>query len=263
MTALATTTTATATAALVVDGVSKSFGGVKAVTGCSFSVGKGEVVGLVGPNGSGKSTTLDLISGFLSTDSGTVFYNGQDVTHLSAPKRARLGLLRTFQKARGWSGLTVMENMLVAAPSRTFDSAWRGVLTPRAQRISEDADRLVAREILNRFGLSARISLLAGSLSGGEARLLEFARAVMAKADTVLLDEPLAGVNPVLITRLDEAIHVLAGEGVSVLVVEHNLPFIEDICDRVVVMAQGAVLDSGSMSEMRANAAVVDAYLGG
>lgn len=249
-------------ALLDVAGLTKSFGGVHAVRDCTFTVAEGTVVGLIGPNGAGKSTTIDLISGFKRPDSGTIRFAGQEVQGLPPHQISRLGLVRTFQTAREWPHLTVMENMLVAVRHKDREAVWRAVLTPRRVRQAEQQDRVTARALLNQFGLLRLKNEYASNLSGGQKRLLEFARIMFARPRMAVLDEPMAGVNPVLATGLCEAITTLASEGITVLMVEHNLPFVERVCPHTIVMAEGTHIAEGTMEELRRHRAVVDAYLG-
>jgi branched-chain amino acid transport system permease protein len=248
--------------ALRVTDLMKAFGGVKAVDGASFSVRAGSLTGLIGPNGAGKSTVINLISGFEAPDSGAIEFDGRRIDGKSAHAISRLGLMRSFQTAREWPGLTVMENMLLSTPVEGRDAIWRGLFTARRLRGTELADRVRARELLDAVGLLKLKDEPAGTLSGGQKRLLEFARLAAAGPRLVLLDEPQAGVNPVLRERMAELIRVMVASGVTVLMVEHNLPFLESLCDHVIVMAVGRCIATGSMAELRANRDVVDAYLG-
>lgn len=247
---------------LQVSGLAKSFGGVHAVKDCTLSVEERKVVGLIGPNGAGKSTALGLISGFLQPDAGTITFDGREVQGWPGYRVSRAGLMRTFQSPREWAGMTVMENMLVAAPQRGRSVIWRALLTRRSLARAEAQDREQARALLEEFGLMPLRDELAGNLSGGQKRLLEFARIMFAHPRMVLLDEPLAGVNPVLAQRIGDAISHLQASGITVLLVEHNLPFVEQVCDAIVVMAEGTTLARGSLAQLRADRAVVDAYLG-
>jgi ABC-type branched-subunit amino acid transport system ATPase component len=241
----------------------KYFGAAPAVAGFTFSVGHAEVVGLIGPNGAGKSTVTDLVSGFKHPDKGRILFQGRDVTGLPPHRVARAGLVRTFQIARVWPTLTVMENALVAAPDQGREVIWKAFLTPRKLRAAESADRARARVLLEEFGLIGLKNDTAETLSGGQKRLLEFVRIMMAAPRMVVLDEPMAGVNPVMAERIVAAVRRLNAEGITVLMIEHNLEFVEEVCPRVVVMAVGAVIASGSMEELRRHPEVVDAYLGG
>jgi len=249
-------------AALAVTGLTKAFGGVKAVSNASLSVQAGSLTGLIGPNGAGKSTMINLISGFEAPDSGAIVFAGQSIAGESAHAISRLGLMRSFQTPREWPDLTVMENMLMATPVDGREAIWRGLFKARALRTAELTDRVRARELLDEVGLLHLKDEPAGHLSGGQKRLLEFARLAAASPRLVLLDEPQAGVNPVLRERLAELIRNMVSRGVTVLMVEHNLPFLESLCDHVIVMALGSCIATGSMSELRANKDVVDAYLG-
>jgi len=251
-----------APATLEVTHLTKAFGGVKAVDDASLSVRAGSLTGLIGPNGAGKSTMINLISGFESPDSGRIVFDGKSIEGKSPHAISRLGLMRSFQSPREWPGLTVMENMLLATPIEGRETVWRGLLTARRLRAAESRDRVLARELLDEVGLLKLKNEPAGNLSGGQKRLLEFARLAAARPRLVLLDEPQAGINPVLRERMAELIRAMAASGVTVLMVEHNLPFLESLCDHVIVMALGSCIATGSMSELRANASVVDAYLG-
>jgi ABC-type branched-subunit amino acid transport system ATPase component/ABC-type branched-subunit amino acid transport system permease subunit len=251
-----------APAALEVTHLTKAFGGVRAVDDATLSVRAGSLTGLIGPNGAGKSTMINLISGFESPDSGRILFDGKSIEDRSPHAISRLGLMRSFQSPREWPGLTVMENMLLATPIEGRETVWRGLLTPRRLRAAESRDRELSRDLLDEVGLLKLKNEPAGNLSGGQKRLLEFARLAAARPRLVLLDEPQAGVNPVLRERMAELIRAMAASGVTVLMVEHNLPFLESLCDHVIVMALGSCIATGSMSELRSNASVVDAYLG-
>jgi ABC-type branched-subunit amino acid transport system ATPase component/ABC-type branched-subunit amino acid transport system permease subunit len=251
-----------APAALEVTHLTKAFGGVRAVDDATLSVRAGSLTGLIGPNGAGKSTMINLISGFESPDSGRILFDGKSIGGKSPHAISRLGLMRSFQSPREWPGLTVMENMLLATPIEGRETVWRGLLTPRRLRAAESRDRVLSRELLDEVGLLKLKNEPAGNLSGGQKRLLEFARLAAARPRLVLLDEPQAGINPVLRERMAELIRAMVASGVTVLMVEHNLPFLESLCDHVIVMALGSCIATGSMSELRSNASVVDAYLG-
>jgi ABC-type branched-subunit amino acid transport system ATPase component len=249
--------------ALEVRGLTKRFGGVIAVDACSFEAPLGQVTGLIGPNGAGKSTAIDLISGFKLPDSGTVLFKGREIQGHPPHQISRLGLIRTFQSPREWPGLTVLENVVMARwdPGREgFFGGLRGL--GRAHRVKAEHELVQAREILDEFGLSALRNERAGNLSGGQKRLVEFARIRMAAPELVILDEPMGGVNPVLGERMALAIEAFIASGTSVIVVEHNLPFIERVTQHVIVMAQGTVIAEGPFESLRSNADVVDAYLG-
>jgi ABC-type branched-subunit amino acid transport system ATPase component len=249
--------------ALEVRGLTKHFGGVYAVDGCSFQAPRGQVTGLIGPNGAGKSTAIDLISGFKLPDGGTVLFKGRAIEGLAPHHISRMGLIRTFQSPREWPGLTVLENVVMARWDAGRESFLRGVVgLARAQRDRSSAELAKAREILDEFGLLALRNERAGNLSGGQKRLVEFARIRMAQPELVILDEPMGGVNPVLGERMALAIEAFIATGTSVIVVEHNLPFIERVTEHVIVMALGTVIAEGPFESLRSNQDVVDAYLG-
>jgi ABC-type branched-subunit amino acid transport system ATPase component len=243
-------------------GVSKSFGGVHAVRDCSFTVPKGSLTGLIGPNGAGKSTTVDLVSGFKDVDAGRIVFEGRDIQNRPAHEVSRLGLMRSFQTPREWSHLSTLENLLVARIDDQLESLWTALVARRRIREAEEAERARARSLLAEFSLAKLTNELAGNLSGGQKRLLEFARIMMAKPRLVLLDEPQSGVNPVLGTRMGEGIRQMVDSGITVVMVEHNLEFVERLCDSVIVMALGTPIAKGSMAELREHPDVLDAYLG-
>ena len=247
---------------LEVRGLAKSFGGVHAVVDCSLTVMPNAIVGLIGPNGAGKSTAIDLISGFRAPDAGTVTFDSREIQGWNAHRVAGTGLMRTFQTAREWKSLTVMDNMLAAAPQQGMDAMWRAFASRRQLRAFDEANRATARGLLEQFGLTKLTDDFAGTLSGGQKRLLEFARIVISGARMVILDEPLAGVNPVLHSTMLDAVHQLIARNITCLVVEHNLSWIERACSEVFVMALGSTIGHGSMDTLRSDRAVIDAYLG-
>ena len=243
--------------------VVREFGGVRAVDGVSFSVRKGQLTGLIGPNGAGKSTLLAMLAGTLPVTSGNIIYQGADVTGVPAFKRARLGLVRTFQLASEFKRLTVMENLLSAVPGNRGDSFRGALLGRRYWRADEAAAVQRAAGLLERFGLVGVANSYAGDLSGGQRRLVEIMRALMAEPATLLLDEPMAGVHPNLARRIGAELVALCGEGMTILMVEHELAIMDEFCDPVVVMAEGRVLAEGTMQQLRGRSEVVEAYLVG
>jgi branched-chain amino acid transport system permease protein len=248
---------------LQVVGVSREFGGVRAVDDVSFAVREGTLTGLIGPNGAGKSTLLATLAGTLAVSSGSVIYRGQDITGMPAFRRARLGLVRTFQLASEFKRLTVMENLLSAVPVNRGDSFRGAVLGKRYWRSDESAAIARAGGILERFGLEGVANEYAGDLSGGQRRLVEIMRALMAEPGMLLLDEPMAGVHPNLARRIGHQLVTLCREGTTILMVEHELAIMDEFCDPVVVMAEGSVLAEGTMEQLRARSEVVEAYLVG
>jgi branched-chain amino acid transport system permease protein len=244
-------------------GVSRDFGGVHAVHEVSFSVRRGTLTGLIGPNGAGKSTLLAMLAGTLPVSSGKVLYRGADVTSVAAFRRARMGLVRTFQLASEYKRLTVMENLVSSVPGNRGDSFHGAMAGPRYWRADEDAAVARAVALLERFGLTDYANNYAGDLSGGQRRLVEIMRALMADPAMLLLDEPMAGVHPHLARRIGNELLALCADGMTILMVEHELAIMDEFCDPVVVMAEGAVLAEGTMEQLRGRQEVVEAYLVG
>jgi branched-chain amino acid transport system permease protein len=243
--------------------LTRDFGGVHAVAGVSIEVRRGTLTGLIGPNGAGKSTLLAMLAGTLPVTSGRVIYAGTDVTTLPAYRRARLGLVRTFQLASEFKRLTVMENLLSAVPRHRGDTLAGALRGRRYWRGDEEAAIDRARALLDRFGLSGYADTYAGDLSGGQRRLTEIMRALMAEPAMLLLDEPMAGVHPRLARQIGAQLLGLCAEGITILMVEHELAIMDEFCDPVIVMAEGSVLATGTMAALRARSDVVEAYLVG
>ncbi len=248
---------------LVASDVHRHFEGLHAVDGVSIEVTAGRITGLIGPNGAGKSTFLAVLAGTLPASSGTIVFKGDDISRLPAYKRARRGLVRTFQLSSEFGQLTVLENLLVAAPSHRGDSLLGALLTKRYW--GGDERRLVeqARGLLARFGMLAKENEYATTLSGGQKRLVEVMRALMLGPQLLLLDEPMAGVHPSTVGEIATYLETLRDDGLGILVVEHELRMVDRLCDPVVVMAQGKVIGRGSMSALRRQPEIVDAFLVG
>ena len=247
---------------LVVDKVTKRFGGLKAVggdAGLSFSVPEGTFLGLIGPNGAGKSTTFNLISGVLKPTSGAVILDGKDLSVARPSDIASYGLGRTFQTPRAFPSLTVLENVMVGADNEgeTLLSVLRGGWKSRERGLRDKAG-----EVLDRVGLSERINDVVANLSGGELRMLEVARQLVRDPKILLLDEPTAGVDPSLQAKLSRILVDLHAEGRTLVVVEHNLHFLLQIADSVVVLQNGELLSKGTPGEIKADDKVIAAYLG-
>jgi ABC-type branched-subunit amino acid transport system ATPase component len=243
------------------EGITRSFGGVTAVDGVDLQVATGQCVGLIGPNGAGKSTLLNILAGAERADSGSVFLEGRDVTKLPAYRRARLGLIRTFQIASEFSNLTVLENLLVAAPEPALNSLAAAFLRRRWTGPQAAAlERAVA--LLQGVRLEEKADELAGTLSGGQRRLVEIVRALMSQPKILLLDEPTAGVDPGRIRDVEDYITTVRSSGVTILMVEHQLEVVNRVCDSVYVMAEGRVIASGSLDAVRRQREVVEAYVG-
>jgi ABC-type branched-subunit amino acid transport system ATPase component len=246
---------------LVADNVTRTFGGLTAVDVEHFEIQRGKITALIGPNGAGKTTFFNLLTGFDKPDSGTWTFNGQSLDGVPPYKVARRGVVRTFQLTKVLSRLTVIENMRLGATGQKgerFLQSFFRVLW--AKQESDNTDR--AMDLLQRFKLDAKFEDFAGSLSGGQRKLLEMARALMVDPELIMLDEPMAGVNPALKQSLLGHVKSLRDEGRTVLFVEHDMDMVRDISDWVVVMAQGKIVAEGPPDTVMANQAVIDAYLG-
>lgn len=244
------------------EGIKKAFQGVHAVNGAEFSIPEGQITALIGPNGAGKTTVVNILSGAMKSDSGRMFLGDTETTGWPSYKIARHGLLRTFQLSRELGGLTVLENLLTAAPNQAGDSLVNVLLRPGLIRRQEREHAERALHLLEVYGLYRHRDTPASELSGGQKKLLEISRAVMGSPSILLLDEPMAGVNPALIDVLGAYILDLKKDGVTILMIEHNLGVVERICDYVIVLAEGRTLATGRLSDLRQNTDVVKAYLG-
>ena len=247
---------------LQVAGLRKAYQGVTAVAGVSINVPEHSIVGIIGPNGSGKSTIIDCITGFQEADAGQVRLDGQELTGLAPWKIARAGLTRTFQTVRVYDQLTLMDNLLVAMQS--FDGThWLdALLRTRRLRREEGKARARALELIALTDLGRYTDMPVGILSYGQKKLVALASSLMSRPRLVVLDEPVAGVNPTRVREVEEAIRVLRDAGETFLVVEHNMEFIMNLCDHVVVVDQGLKLVEGLPAEVHADARVLEAYLG-
>lgn len=239
-----------------------AYGGVWALDGCSFSVPRGEVTGLIGPNGAGKSTLIETLSGFLKPSRGSIVFEGTDITGYGPAQSARAGIVRTFQTARMLPRLPVIENVMIGAMTQSGENAFRAVFRRRQWAEQEAALRQEALELLRWLGLRDHVDQQAGTLSGGQRRLLEIARALMAHPKLLLLDEPAAGVFPETINLIADRVREIAAQGVTVVMVAHNMSFLSRVADDTVVMAEGKVLTRGSLEFVRSHSEVVAAYLG-
>ena len=246
---------------LITFGMLKTFGGIRAVDIDHLEIERGTITAIIGPNGAGKTTLFNLLTGFDRPDRGSWRLDGRLLGGLPPHRIARLGMVRTFQLTKSLSRLTVLENMAVAAQTQRGERLERALLRwlwqPEEGRVRERAEAL-----LERFGLAHMVDEQAGTLSGGQRKLLEMARALMADPTLVMLDEPTAGVNPALTESLLEHMRELNAEGVTIVFVEHNMDVVMDISDWVVVMAQGRILTEGPPQEVVSNEEVIDAYLG-
>lgn len=238
------------------------YGGAWAVRNCTFDVYEGRITGLIGPNGAGKSTLMEVLSGFLPPAEGQIFYNGEDVSRVGAVGMASRGVVRTFQSAKVFPRLPVIENVMIAAGNQTGEGALRSMFWRRSWASQENALRVEAAELIDWLGLSSHLYVPAGNLSGGQQRLLEIARALMAHPKLLLFDEPTAGVFPEVSQLIARRIREIAAQGVTILVVAHNMGFLEAVADECVVMAAGKLLTRGGLKYVREHEEVVAAYLG-
>jgi branched-chain amino acid transport system ATP-binding protein len=246
---------------LVADNVRRQFGGNVAVDVEHVEIPRGMITALIGPNGAGKTTFFNLLTGFDQPNSGEWSFDGKKLAGVPAFKVARMGMVRTFQLTKSLNMLTVMENMRLGAQKQPGESLLRALIKPFWQK-NEDSITETATELLKRFKLDAKADDFAAGLSGGQRKLLEMARALMTKPRLVMLDEPMAGVNPALTQSLLEHIKGLKSEGMTVLFVEHDMHMVRNISDWVIVMAEGKIVAEGPPNDVMKNPAVIDAYLG-
>ena len=247
---------------LTVKDVAKSFGGFRALNGCGLEVRPGTITGIIGPNGAGKSTLFNIIGGLFPPDHGTVEFEGRSIAGVRPDKLAGLGLVRTFQISRELGELTVLENMLLAGQGQSGEQAWANFL--RWGRVREEEARTLAkaRALLERVDLWHLANDPARNLSGGQKKLLEISRALMLDPKLILLDEPTAGVSPLMSQALTKAISTLRDDGITFAIIEHDMDMIAEICNPIYVLAEGRTLTSGSFAEVTANEDVMKAYLG-
>jgi ABC-type branched-subunit amino acid transport system ATPase component len=248
---------------LTTDSLSKRFGGLQAVDRCDLSVLEGSITGLIGPNGAGKSTAFNLVTGFVRPDGGEVRFAGARIDGKRPSEIARCGLSRTFQTPRELKRLTVLENLLLVPQDQRGEHLLGALLGGARTRDEERSHIARAGEVLEAVGLSEKADGPAGLLSGGQKKLLELARCMMARPRLVLLDEPTAGVNPTLIRHIMGSIRELHASGITLLIIEHNMNVIMELCERVIVMDRGGVLAAGTPAEIQTDPAVLAAYLGG
>jgi len=248
---------------LAISDLAKRFGGLNAVDGATCEVHEASITALIGPNGAGKTTLFNLVTGFVKPDRGAVVLDGHAITGRPPHVVAHRGMMRTFQLTKALAALTVLDTMLLGAAGHPGERLLGLLRGPLGWRARERDNRERALELLARVGLADKAPDYAGTLSGGQRKLLELARLLMAEPRVVLLDEPLAGVNPALGERLLEHVHELRAErGTTFLFIEHDMEAVMRNADRVIVMAQGRVLASGTPAEVRADQRVIDAYLG-
>lgn len=247
---------------LVAREVTKVFGGNRAVDGVSFALERGAIGGLIGPNGAGKTTLFNCLAGHLKPSGGTITLDGQDITGASPARAFAAGLARTFQIPRPFPQMTVLENVMLAPRGQLGERFWANWLRPGAVAAQERRTRDASRHWLDFVGLSALEGQPASVLSGGQRKLLELARVMVAEPTLVLLDEPGAGVNPALLDQIVDKVAALNRQGVSFLIIEHNMDLVASLCRPVMVMAQGQLLTQGDAEAVLRDPRVVEAYLG-
>ena len=246
---------------LTADNIRREFGGIVAVDVDHFEVQKGSITALIGPNGAGKTTFFNLLTGFDQPNSGQWNFNGKEMNGVASHRTAALGMVRTFQLTKSLTKLSVIENMRLGATDQKGEKWWNGLFAAVWKGQEAEITRR-ADELLTRFKMDHMRDEYAGSLSGGQRKLLEMARALMTNPTLVMLDEPMAGVNPALKQSLNQHIRGLRDDGMTVLFVEHDMDMVHDISDWVIVMAEGRIIAEGTPDDISSNPAVIDAYLG-
>ena len=245
-----------------VNNLKKSFGGLKAVDVQELSFKEGELTSIIGPNGAGKTTFFDLISGFQNADSGSIFLKDKDISNAQPYKIARMGMVRTFQLTKVFDRMTVMENLLFSGSNIKNDSFLRSFIKLNSQKLYENSLREKANEIMNDLNIGHMANSYARELSGGQKKLLELARSIINEPEILLLDEPLAGVNPKLAGDILSLITKLSESGITIIMVEHNIEAVMKISERIVVLAEGSLIADGIPNEIRTDNNVIEAYLG-
>ena len=245
-----------------VKNLKKSFGGITAVDIKELSFIEGELTSVIGPNGAGKTTFFDLISGFQNADSGDIFLKEKNISNSQPYKIARMGMVRTFQLTKVFDRMTVMENLLFSGSNVNNDSFLRSIFKLNSQKVYEKSLKDKANEIMNDLNIGHMADSYARELSGGQKKLLELARAIINDPEILLLDEPLAGVNPKLAEDILSLIKKLSEDGITIIMVEHNIEAVMKISERIVVLAEGSLIADGSPNEIRTNNNVIEAYLG-
>jgi branched-chain amino acid transport system ATP-binding protein len=247
---------------LEVTGLRRAFYGVRALDGVDLTVRRGTITGLIGPNGAGKTTVFNCVSGLVPPDGGRVVFDGEDITGWRADGITRRGLVRTFQIARGFPRLSVLENLVLYGAAQPGEALWRAIVRPSGVGVAERALRERAFAVAERLRLAPLLNEPAANLSGGQKKLLELGRALMCAPQLVLLDEPIAGVNPSLAGEIGVHLQALRDAGTTFLVIEHHMDTIARLCDPVIVMAEGRRLAEGTFADVASDARVQEAYMG-
>ncbi|TDP61263.1 ABC transporter ATP-binding protein [Roseateles toxinivorans] len=247
---------------LSIRNVSLHFGGVQALTGASFDVARGTLTGLIGPNGAGKTTLFNCISGLYRPTGGAIVFDGQPITGLAPDRITARGLIRTFQLARGFARMTVFDHLLLYGQHQPGESLLGALVGDRGAAEREAQLQEKAWAVARRLKLERIVDALPGNISGGQKKLLEIGRALMTDPQMLLLDEPMAGVNPTLVNEIGDHLLALQQEGLTILLIEHDMPLIRRLCDEVIVMADGAFMARGDFDQVAADSRVQEAYLG-
>ena len=247
---------------LEIKNITKNFGGISALTDVSFSINKGEIFGLIGPNGAGKTTMFNMITNMFAPTSGEIIFDGEQITGIKPYQITDKGICRTFQNIRLFPQMNVLENIMVGGHSRTRSGVLKSVLRTKSQRNEETKLREFARDLMELVGLSNYDEVIAENLSYGQQRRLEIARALASNPKLLLLDEPAAGMNETETESLFDLIKKVQARGVTVLIIEHDMPLVMKLCDRITVLNFGKKLAEGTPEEIQNNQTVIEAYLG-
>ena len=248
---------------LTVENLAKEFDGLTAVNDLNFTVEPNTISGLIGPNGAGKTTTFNMIAGHLKPSSGKIYFDGKEITNLRPHQTFQLGIVRTFQIPRPFSGMTVLENLTMVPRNQIGEKIWNNWLRNNAVAKEEQQIREKANGLLEFLNLSDLQNEYSGNLSGGQLKLLELGRALMSDPKVILLDEPAAGVNPTLLEEIIDRIRDIHRQGVTFLIIEHNMELVMRLCSSILVMAEGGILMRGSPEKIRSDPRLIDAFLGG
>lgn len=248
---------------LTVENLAKEFDGLTAVNDLNFTVEPNTISGLIGPNGAGKTTTFNMIAGHLKPSSGKIYFDGKEITNLRPHQTFQLGIVRTFQIPRPFSGMTVLENLTMVPRNQIGEKIWNNWLRNNAVAREEQQIREKANGLLEFLNLSDLQNDYSGNLSGGQLKLLELGRALMSDPKVILLDEPAAGVNPTLLEEIIDRIRDIHSQGVTFLIIEHNMELVMRLCSSILVMAEGDILMRGGPEEVRSDPRLIDAFLGG